>query len=126
MKAQGYAGALAILLALAGCSAGIGDACTRDSDCRAGLRCAVIQGKGGVCTYPDGVHDSAAQPDQRPAEAAAPDAALDATRDLVPADLTVDAATDRPLAEGHVDVPMDLASEGRVPDAATDLGADGP
>ena len=134
MKPHGPTGVLALLVALAGCSSGIGDICMEDADCKPGLRCAVVQGGRGVCTYPEAVQDGTIPPDHPLPDAArdalhdAPaDASADAPSDAPRVDLAADARHDAPPAEGSVDAPGDLAWEGGESDApTTDLGSDGP
>ncbi len=55
---------VAFCLALAGCSS-VGDFCHSDDECGRGLRCTATGGSRGVCTYPDGVADSAVKGDQK-------------------------------------------------------------
>jgi hypothetical protein len=73
---------LAVALVGASCAGGPGDLCQRDSDCRAGLRCAAASTEGGrgICTYPApatrDARPSDGRADTRPAEAQLPEARI--------------------------------------------------
>jgi hypothetical protein len=123
---------LSVAVALSGCSSGIGEFCHDDSDCRPGLRCALIQEKRGVCTYPEAISDAAPEPDtgapdtappldlkpEAPPPDTAPDLLPDLVQDQGPA---VDTATDTEpgpdLQPPDLGGPVEAGPDG----AATDL-----
>jgi len=124
--------ALSVAAALSGCSAGIGEFCYNDADCRPGLRCALIQDKRGVCTYPEAISDAAPEPDtgapdtappldvkpEGPLLETAPDLLLDLVQDQGPAvDTTVDAEPAPDLLPPDQGLPVEAGPDG----ATTDL-----
>lgn len=85
--------ALSALVVLGACSGGLGDVCSRDDDCRAGLRCSARGSTRGVCLYDDVLHDGA------PAA------------DLHRPDQSIDGVV--PLPDGSRDLPRDAREDGR-------------
>ena len=104
---------LALLLFLPGCSAGLGQFCFADSDCKAPLRCSATAGKRGVCTFVDGVFDLAIGPDQR-ADLWPLDVGPD-TVDLGVDQMSPDRGPDGPVVDQMVDQMVDQT----VPDQTT-------
>lgn len=95
---------LALVLLAANCAGGPGAICSRDSDCRSGLRC-VLGGAGrGLCTYPPS--RDAAPPDSRPVD----QSSLEGRRDARPADA---GPADAPGPDRQ---PADRSAEGAMPD----------
>lgn len=85
---------LALCSLLCGGCSSVGDFCSSDDDCGQGLRCTAQAGARGVCTYPEGLPDSAPRSDS------APDAALDdMAPDQAPDALSPDAGRDASLAD---------------------------
>jgi hypothetical protein len=122
---------LSVAAVLPGCSSGIGEFCYDDSDCRPGLRCALIQDKRGVCTYPEAISDAAPAPDtsvpdtappldvgpEAPPPDTMPDLLPDLVQDQGPAvDTTVDAEPGPDLQPPDLGVPVEAGPDGSTID----------
>jgi hypothetical protein len=103
----GLLAGLALGLLTGSCAGGPGAFCSRDSDCRSGLRC-VLGGAGGrgLCTYPPST--DAAPLDSRPVD----QRGLEGKRDARPAEAS---PADAP---GPDSLPVDSSAEGISTDFA--------